>query len=591
MEADARNAVEGLQRNNNGSQAVDLPGGGTAPEAAITLPDTDRALGPNDLFPTFEGTEMYGADTAPFYPIISHTKESLTMAQDISDIFGSRWTNYGEDEQFNIDGDNNFQVELERLRAQAADVPQSAGRGLFFEPSSGEPPAPGEAGHIQQQHHDDGDDDDEMMEAPPEDLFPIMSAGPTPGSGPALSSGQPVNEDFLMAGGELPDVHMSQGFIYDDDVGGDDGGSYDLGGLGDHQFGVATADGTVLPGEDGAVSGQRKAPTGRKRRAVLDLDPAGHPDTDLPQSKVKSLIKDWSSLLKPRGLRARNRRLEQPSLPSRPYEVSAHLGDDVDQIFRPVDCQAMNPDMLNVFRRALTLPDGSTSLPDERHNRAALLQQRKKEAEEAAAAAAAAAADNQGGSQQLAISNGVGDLYDDDDGDVGGDFFDDDDVGGGYDDMPAPQDFPPLDEAGTMLAGPSSVQRAPLDLQPTGSVGGRADSGGSLLVEEREEEEGGDGDGVGITERTRMALFQLQKNFAGSAGSKRRHPSTGGADAAIKSLSLNEMMDDKKTRLEACRLFYQMLVLQGQGFVEMEQEEAYGDISIKARDKLLLNTD
>jgi hypothetical protein len=591
LEADARNAVEGLQRNNNGSQAVDLPGGGTAPEAAITLPDTDRALGPNDLFPTFEGTEMYGADTALFYPTISHTKESLTMAQDISDIFGSRWTNYGEDEQFNIGSDNNFQVELERLRAQAADVPQSAGRGLFFEPSSGEPPAPGEAGHIQQQHHNDDNDDDEMMEAPPDDLFPIVSAGPTPGSGPALSSGQPVNEDFLIAGGELPDVDVSEGFMYDgDDVGGDDGGSYDLGALGDRLFGAAAADGTVLLGEDGAVSGHRKAPAGRKRRAVLDLDPGGRPNTDLPQSEVKSLIKDWSLLLKPRGLRARHRRLEQSSPPPRPYDVPAQFGDDVDQIFKPVDCQAINPDMLNVFRRALTFPDGSTSLPDERRNRAALMQQRKKEAEEAAAAAAAAAAaDNGDGLQPSAIPNGGGDLYDDD-GDVGGDFFDDG-GGDGYDDMPAPQDFPPLDEAGTMLAGPSSAQRDPLDLQPTGSVGGRADSGGSLLVEEREEEEGVAGDGVGVTERTRMALFQLQKNFAGSAGSKRRHPSTGGADAGIESLSLNEMMDDKKTRLEACRLFYQMLVLQGQGFVEMEQEEAYGDISIKARDKLLLNTE
>lgn len=99
------------------------------------------------------------------------------------------------------------------------------------------------------------------------------------------------------------------------------------------------------------------------------------------------------------------------------------------------------------------------------------------------------------------------------------------------------------------------------------------------------------GDGDGVTERTRLALSQLQKSFAGSAGSKRRHPSTGGADASIVSLSLNEMMEDKKTRLEACRLFYQMLVLQGQGFVELEQAEAYGDVSIKARDKLLLNTE
>lgn len=37
---------------------------------------------------------------------------------------------------------------------------------------------------------------------------------------------------------------------------------------------------------------------------------------------------------------------------------------------------------------------------------------------------------------------------------------------------------------------------------------------------------------------------------------------------------------DGQTRMEAARYFYDMLVLQGKGHVELQQDEAYGPVTV-----------
>ena len=114
---------------------MDLPDGGTAPEMAITLPDSDplgALYAPADLFPAFK-TDLFrggGRGGGGYAPsggggaTFSGFSDSLAAADDLSDVFGSKWT-AGEDERFEVAGDaldRRFSVELERLRAAATDV-------------------------------------------------------------------------------------------------------------------------------------------------------------------------------------------------------------------------------------------------------------------------------------------------------------------------------------------------------------------------------------------------------------------------------------------------------------------------------------
>lgn len=79
-----------------GGPTVDLPDGGVAPELAITLQDSGydpmaQFVG-NELFPSFESS-LYGEADGGAYG----GGASVTVAQDISELFGSRWTGGVED--------------------------------------------------------------------------------------------------------------------------------------------------------------------------------------------------------------------------------------------------------------------------------------------------------------------------------------------------------------------------------------------------------------------------------------------------------------------------------------------------------------
>lgn len=162
-----------------GSHDVDLPDGGTAPEIAITLPDADKFVGTfgGDFFGAFDVQE-FTASKAPFSNTFGRSAESLTFGEDISDVFGSRWTNM--EERFDVAGDDidrRFSAELERLRSQAAvDAPQDPGQ-IFYDGT--------------EDFGDGGFGMDSVMDAPPQELFqmaemPLVSPRKTPSTAGGL---------------------------------------------------------------------------------------------------------------------------------------------------------------------------------------------------------------------------------------------------------------------------------------------------------------------------------------------------------------------------------------------------------------------
>ena len=295
LETDAKNAIDGLQRTDGSSQNVDLPDGGTAPEMAITMPDTDAAaVFGSELFPTFTelpglGGGGGGGGGAPG-ALGRFGADSLTLADDISDVFGSRWT--ASEQRFDAppgeDIDRRFSAELERLRSQVAVEAPNASAPMFYDGAD-----EGTYGAAP-----DFADDSMMMAPPPADMFaePPASAGPTPGS----AGGAP--------GGGAGLTPPSLGF---DDVLPELGGADEAGPSGEGSRGAPS------PGP----AGHRQR---RKKRAQLDVGPDGRPATQLDTEEIKLLLHDSAPLLRRRGMNAAD--LEGMEAPPRMFDVvSAQL--------------------------------------------------------------------------------------------------------------------------------------------------------------------------------------------------------------------------------------------------------------------------
>jgi len=168
--------------------------------------------------------------------------------------------------------------------------------------------------------------------------------------------------------------------------------------------------------------------------------------------------------------------------------------------------------------------------------------------------------------------------------------------GGGFDDGPAYSDDYHQDpiEASQEHQGPhnapGSVSRgsAPaLDLAavPRSTISGDAPSFGGDV-------DGSSGSGVpgyardGFTARTKVVLEHLQHRFGPSSGSKRRHPASATPGPAADPIALDGIVAGK-SRLEACRWFFEALVLRNKGYVDLEQAEPYGEIAIRPLQQLM----
>ena len=591
LETDAKNAIDGLQRKEGISQNVDLPDGGTAPEVAITLPDAEPALfGGAELFPSFAIGESPGAAAGggvAFAARLSHGAESLTFAEDISDMLGSsRWT--ASEERFDVVGgedfDRRFSAELERLRSAAAvEPPRGGASDLFFD-------AP-----MDDSYGPPGDGMDGIMEPPAEDLFvmpPLDAPGPTPGStgvplpGTANIQFTPPSLGAFDAG--LPDIDAPMSF-------GDEGVSP-----------------TPSRGRN------RQAAQRRKKRVQIDVAPDGTDASQLPSEEMRKLMNDRTPLLRHRGAVVGQGK-GAPEATSRVFDVRTQSEAAQDSyMYRPACCDRLAPDLLAIFNRALGVSaNGKHTLAHSRRGGA--------NANANAAAAAVgeepegpfAASPNRLRGADRFGDDGAGPAFGGGDMSPGQSWGDFDDGGAGGSDgyYPEPDHIEDFPEDGRAEEGPSAFGGGgtvamsdgrngsgpiPLDLNTVprdGSMGGGVSLGGFGDAEFSEggaaAMSGGESGGRGLaadgfTTRTKVVLDHLTQRFmAPASGSKRRlNGASSGKVPAVESLALDGLVAGRP-RLEACRWFFEALVLRNKGFVDLKQDEPYGEIHITPLAKLI----
>lgn len=579
LETDAKNAIDGLQRKEGGNQNVDLPDGGTAPETAITLPDSEAGLfGAVDLFPTFGFVDAAAAGLASGQGLASRLStgmggaESLTFAEDISDVFGStRWT--ASDERFDLVGgediDRRFSAELERLRSAAAvEAPRAAASDLFFDApvddSYGAPPPPM----------------DEIMEPPGAHLFAEATAAlPTPGSAGAVPLPGTSDNRFT------PSLSFGMSDVVLPDVGGMD------------ELGMATDSPPTSPAR-GAAAARRARQNHRRKRAILDIDDDGNPATQLPQEEIRQLLNDRAPLLTRRGLRPGEAALLAP--PPCPYDVVIQSEAARESfLYRPACFDRLHPHLLVEFNRGMGIDDeiDATRAQGRRDNA------RHNEGHEALLAEEAAHAvegpePSLGGGPSPAQSWGAGDdglAYSDGgmDFDGGGDYREPDFI-----EASQPEERPGF-LGGADLAAPAlAIEALPRPADSRLSLDALAEEeaalsggarGGDTVVSGGESERGTAGYARdGFTARTKVVLDHLQQRFFPPQGSgmKRRHPaSAAGLAPAVESLSLDGLVQGRP-RLEACRWFFEALVLKNKGYVDLRQAAPYGEIAILPLDRM-----
>ncbi len=78
-----------------------------------------------------------------------------------------------------------------------------------------------------------------------------------------------------------------------------------------------------------------------------------------------------------------------------------------------------------------------------------------------------------------------------------------------------------------------------------------------------------------------------QAELSGAAGKKKRRLASGAAAATGKGQVMLDDLVERHSRVDACRWFFELLVLKTKNYVDLEQPQPYGNISITARPKLL----
>jgi len=79
--------------------------------------------------------------------------------------------------------------------------------------------------------------------------------------------------------------------------------------------------------------------------------------------------------------------------------------------------------------------------------------------------------------------------------------------------------------------------------------------------------------------------LNAQAEFSGTTGKKKRRLQSRAAEVGG-SVSLDGLVEGK-TKADACRWFFEVLVLKTRDYVELEQPKPYGDISIRATNRLM----
>ena len=422
----------------------------------------------------------------------------------------------------------------------------------------------------------------EIMEPPAEDLFvmpPLDTAGPTPGS----------------IGGTLPgSVQFTP-----PSLGGLTDGLPDLaGGL--------TGPSTAAEGRHGESPEEGGTKQRKKKRVQVDVGPDGLAATQMPPEEIRKLLNDRSSLLKRRGL-TRDATTAPgasgPEAPPRVFDIRAQSeAANESFMYRPACTNRLDPELLAVFNRALGVSEDG-KIPAAAAGRRG----------NAAAAAGANAATNPapfdtspadgagafGGADmpQPSYSGGASPApswggFDDGGGPAMSDGFEPDYIENSQDDGAMPM----AGRAGGSGAAPLDFLTSTRDDSLRVSLGGFGDEdnadgttpGGGATSEEGGVAGAGGLASDGFTARTKVVLEHLAYRFVGpTSGVKRRHPGSASTPTPlVESLPLDGFVGGRN-RLEACRWFFEALVLRNKSYVDLKQSEPYGEISIIPLDKLM----
>ena len=463
------------------------------------------------------------------------------------------------------------------------------------------------------------------MEPPAEDLFlmpPMMDDMnfPTPGS---VGGG----------GGAVPLPGTADISFNPPSLGGFSDGLPDVvgGGFGSTGGGLSTDGGAASrrQQQQEGTTPRRGRPAGggqrKKKRVQIDVHSDGTAATQLPREEMGKYLNDRTPLLKKRGMAAGEARSTHAASSFRSiYDVREQSEAARESfMFRPACVSRLDPVLLSVFEQAMVLAENG-KLPSAAGAAAAgggvgggVAASKKRSAANAIDVETAA---EPFASSPAAMFGGADGGGDDDFGDGGvspapswGGFGDGGADSDGY--YPEPdrietsqqqlegdggEGMPTSGGRGASVSGGAAA--APLsflETLPRDEVARRVSLGG-LADEETAAEgaaDGGGGDGGGgvdgltadgFTARTKVVLDHLSHRFlVPSSGSKRRHPSSTTPPApAVESVSLDGLVAGRP-RLEACRWFFEALVLRNKGYVDLKQEEPYGEISITPLAKLM----
>lgn len=556
---------------------VDLPSEGViAPMHAITLPDNFNRLdfgldGPEF---TLEMDDEGGPVTVSY-----GRRESFVLADDMSDFFNTQHSI--DDEQFEAGGEElrrhfsmDGAMEPEKLRAApSAEAQRQAPEPLFTGASDMGDDMMSQAGALPE---------DEMLAPPPDDLIFGME-GPTPPvppSEPAVGP-SPARSDGLQA-------------------------LADLGNMSTPGDSIRATSPEVQEQEKAAAKPPRPArqalKLSKKRRpARLDVTLNNKQDTVLPKSEVMSLLKDPSSLVQLRDSTAMLRSKRQVR---KSYHVASYSEHAQESLLHwPAVSASMAPELFSLYKHAMTSKEDRAAADRQRTEGRAAEHTAAEHGTLADAAeqatAAAAAADELAAAEAAepeAALTGPADV--------------DLDFGGPVDmesmqEKPVTMDGPPqatlsqqsfgqesnadVDDRrdGLCPAGPMEhdADHVPLVTPPLTDGRDEAGSQGTEL-----KSTGGDADARdSFTYRTRMVLSSLQTNFEAAAEQnslKKRRLSSTSPHHPSPEVSMNAMVEGK-SRKDASRWFFEMLVLKARNYVNLKQDEPYGDIHISATSKLL----
>ncbi|BDA47997.1 probable double-strand-break repair protein rad21 homolog at N-terminal half [Coccomyxa sp. Obi] len=522
---------------------VDLPTAGTvAPHNAITLPDNYNDI---DFLEESFSTEPYSAiNSDKPAPLQLGKRESFLLADDISLLLGSQISMDGE-ERFEVSGD-----EMERHMSLSLDEPELLRR----EMSAADAGTPGYMGDDTPGSYDA----DDRLEAPPEGMFGDLAAMQDLDQ-PDFGD-QPETPEQM--GDELADLDVLP--VPDDMMA-------DLDQLGGAEVPAPAA-------QRAAGGGQRE----KKRRAQLDINANAQPATQLDGAAIRALLVNRAPLLRPRRALAEQPLGDTPDL----FHVARYNEEAAESaLLRPSFSAAMARPLYEVYARRLAVTGAAEHEAPSRRRR------------QAGADADAAAEDPASAQEQAMPEEAPHAAVQTPAADGAPAEFDEPPMGeepmqfedGGQFDAPMDAEGMPDPEDLQHAASPSrSARRLTMNGEQgfSNSPSTTAKSLDSLGELEGDPDEP-DIDKTSFTARTKKVASHLKAELSGAAGKKKRRLASGAAAATGKG---NVMLDDLvegHSRVDACRWFFELLVLKTKNYVDLEQPQPYGNISIVARPKLL----